>query len=94
MTYKVDWKGATPGWVDRVLVLWEEDDARPPDREGPNQALRRMSGLWGPVDAAREEPTARVDVDDQTFALYRGGWVKGYSCGLGFVGVVVEEVET
>lgn len=94
MNYKVDQKKpADRLWHDRVLVVWEEDDARSPDRERNKDALRRISGRFGFIDPDKEAHLLCADVDDTTHYLYRGGWVLGWSCGLGFVGVLVKETE-
>lgn len=70
-------------WQQRVLVLWDEDDALTPDRERGATALRRFAGPYV------GDALARVDEGDTTYRLYPGGWVLGCSCGLDFVGVVV-----
>ena len=71
-------------WADRVLILWQEDDALPPDREMANGAFRRITGE-DPERASK----ASVDYGDSGMFLKDFGWVLGWSCEGGFVGVVV-----
>lgn len=75
------------GWHRRVLILWEEDDARPPDREVATEAFARIFKTHH-----TDRMSAYAEEDDACYSLLLGhGAVIGYSCGLGFVGVLVKE---
>ena len=71
-------------WQDRIAILWEEDDARTPDRERGSTAFCRMRDSF-----ATMKIVARKDWGDSVAILYEDGWVDGGSCGLDWVGVVV-----
>lgn len=76
-------------WWNRVVVVWEEDDALVPDREKVHQAFARICGsAW-----SRDTALARHDGGDTISVLHPGGWVTGACCGLGFVGVVAVVLE-
>jgi hypothetical protein len=83
------YKDRLEGWQDRIVVLWREDDARPPDREMSEAAFERIFGSrFDRAEAVGEEHNggdwfARVD---------RYGHVLGDSCEGGFVGIVAEVV--
>ena len=97
--YKIDHRsptcmekqGATP-WNERILILWEEDDARPPGRETSNQAFSR---IFHCTLNEQYRTLHRRDIHneqgDTIMSLFTDGRVCGSSCGLGFVGVVVME---
>lgn len=74
-------------WYERILILWEEDDARPPDRERGPEALSRISGQRQLV----KQRSYRPDDDDWCADMYNGGWVLGQAPDGAFVGVVVRE---
>lgn len=78
-----------PDWHRHVLILWDEDDALVPDRERTREALVRISGL-----AVYNDPIDRKVEGDTSFALYSSGWIEGNSCGLGWVGVLVDTFPT
>lgn len=73
---------------DKMLILWEEDDACVPDRERVGPAFYRISNINPQLKGYYDVIT--VDLGSITFEIYDGGWVKGYADGLGFVGVLVE----
>jgi len=83
---------ATTPWHDRILVLWEEDDAtRGQDwendgHENADRAFERITGHDPSVLSVLEA----VDWGDAGGSLHRGGWVLGWSCEGGSVGVVVD----
>ena len=72
-------------WQDRVLVLWEEDDARPADRERSNAALERITGI-----RPGTSPIHVINQGDQFVAFYTHGWVSGANCDGGWIGVLTE----
>lgn len=76
------------GWHDRIVVLWREDDARPPDRETSYPAFERIFGS-APHKASS---ISQYDGGDWFAALFDGGRVLGYSFEGGFVGIVAELV--
>lgn len=81
--------GRFQDWHRRTVVLWREDDAGVPDRETPDRAFERIRGLpRTPALEVREE-------GDSLWCLHPGGWVLGYTSGLGFVGIVIyhEEIQ-
>lgn len=72
-------------WFDRLLVLWEEDDAPVLDKERTGQAFERISGR--PVGAW----VAKVQVGDHAAYLHRNGWVHCIYPEGGCVAVVIKE---
>ena len=70
------------GWIGKVVVLWEEDDAPVPDKEKTATAFKRISGCI-------EKPLHTIDNGDEFISFYRGGWVKSINCEGGWVGVLV-----
>jgi hypothetical protein len=70
----------------RMLTLWEEDDARPVDREMADQAYERITGR----KLAHDKPIDTYDGGDWGAKLFRGGWVLIHSCEGGAVAVVVK----
>lgn len=73
-------------WYNRVVVVWEEDDAMVPDREMGTAAFARIAG----TSTMRGGNIDEYDGGDTIMTLYRGGWVRGASCGLAFVGHVAK----
>ena len=72
-------------WNEHCLVLWEEDDALPADREHGEVAFMRISGIRGKPNRIQ-----RIVEDDTVTDFYRGGWIWGYNAGLSWVGVLVK----
>jgi hypothetical protein len=72
-------------WLDDVTVIWEEDDATrmDPSAEKPMQAYARITG----EDFSSREVVDEADMGDGSAKLMMGGWVFGYTCEGGFVGV-------
>ena len=71
-------------WRDRCLVLWEEDDARPPDRERGPDALTRFSGMH----KNHTDPVHVLDLSEESVMFYRGGWVLGHTCEGAWLGIM------
>lgn len=87
--YTVVTDDAPDNWIDHVVWLWHEDDARPVDRERVCDAFRRITGHHN-----RDlHKVAYFDGGDCMATLYRGGWVSGSSCEGGLVGVLIEVLE-
>ncbi len=80
---------AIEGWEDRIVVIWEEDDARPPDREMAHSAFKRIFRQT----ADEHGLVAMTDNRDWQVKLYRCGRVIGFTCEGGFVGIVAELVQ-
>lgn len=72
-------------WVDQIVWLWMEDDARPPDREMAPGAFNRIFGRR----YKHETKITVADDGDYSFALYASGRVLGHTCEGGLVGVLV-----
>lgn len=75
-----------PGWQDRVVTLWMEDDAPVPDKETTGAALCRFMGTPHP-GAFMEE----IDGGDTFTRLYPGGWVETIYPEGGEIGVVFKK---
>lgn len=89
MRFKIERNPAPSGdWPDRVLVVWEEDDAPVPDKE-------RLGAAWVRITGHRLEraPLRVVDRGDWIASLYPDGWVRIASCEGGAVGVVVQALD-
>lgn len=72
-------------WLDDVTILWEEDDAtrNDPSAEKPMQAYARITREdFFPYNVLDE-----ADLGDGAAKLMKSGWVIGYTCEGGFVGV-------
>ena len=70
-----------------LVTVWEEDDARPPDRESIYDAWERFTGR----DYVGDKPTDYQDNrGDWVATLYRGGWVTICSCEGTAIAVLVE----
>lgn len=70
-------------WHERIVILWEEDDAKPPDREMADGAFKRIFGR------APDKKVIRAhDGGDWYATLLPRGRVIGYSFQGGFVGIL------
>jgi len=78
-------KDLPENWQDLVLELWEEDDARPPDRERGADAFRRFANQPTP-----NKPIATYYGGDYVLCVYRGGWVTGQYPEGAVVGVLIK----
>jgi hypothetical protein len=76
-------------WHERVAILWEEDDALTPDREGAGAAFERIVGQSDRVLSVARH----VDLGDCSMTLFTNGWVLGLDCSGGFVGRLCEVFE-
>jgi hypothetical protein len=78
-------------WHERVLVLWEEDDATlsDPSAEKPEAALARIGGLNQAVLFRCRLDMREPEGCDYWLELYEGGWVLGHTPSGGFVGCVI-----
>lgn len=77
-------------WVDRVVILWEEDDClrHDPDAERAKDAAHRMFRF--DRKSGTNRILARADFGDSGYDLYSGGIVICWSYQGGSVGVLVE----
>lgn len=75
-------------WRDRLLVIWSEDDAGTYDRERPDQAFDRLSGLRG----AAALPIETLDEGDCFVKLYQEGWVVMHMPEGGCIAVVIKPI--
>lgn len=77
-------------WVDRVVILWEEDDClrHDPDAERAAGAAYRMFRF--DLESSSHRVLARHDYGDAGYVLYSGGYVIGWSYMGGSVGILVE----
>lgn len=81
-----------PDWHDRVLVLWEEDDAL---RDDPS--AEHIAGAWErhvghPYNERSRHargPLAEWDGGDSGETVYEGGWVIGWTPDGNYLGRVV-----
>lgn len=73
-------------WRDRLVVIWEGDDAPVPDKERVDSAFRRISGF----STGYHKPVLKVDEGDEFVYFYREGWVKAVDCEGGWVGVLLK----
>jgi hypothetical protein len=69
-------------WHDRLVKLWEEDDAPVPDKELTREAFVRIAGH-------HNIEIHKIDDGDAFYYFYMRGWVKCVSCDGGYVGVLV-----
>lgn len=76
-------------WEDRLVVLWEEDDARPPGGETVAQAMKR---IFNRDIKFLGNPVAKADWDDAGGNLYYDGIFVGWSCQGDFISILVVEV--
>lgn len=76
-------------WPSRMVRVWEEDDARTPDRERIEAAWKRMRGR----DLRNADRTGSYDGGDLSAHLHWDGWIEGYSCEGEFIAVVAEVYE-
>lgn len=86
------------GWMGRVVVLWEEDDAtrNDPDAEKAHQAWGRLfCGPYSNLSAwSRREVVATFDGGDVLYELSRGGRVLIKSYDGHQIGVLAKLKET
>ena len=77
-------------WENHIVILWEEDDARPEDRERITSAWKKITGhdkKW------RGDAIAIVDRGDWGARLYSNGYVDIYSCEGEALGILAEIFE-
>lgn len=79
---------ASKEWDKRVVILWEEDDAtrQDPTAEKPQQAFERITKRR----YDQHEVIEHLDMGDGFMNLTRWGWVLGYTCDGGFVGMLTK----
>ena len=73
----------------RLVVLWEEDDARAPGRETGREAFKRITQRSPDFHV----PLLRVDLAEShqdMFTVYHDGWVIGHTPEGDYVGVLVD----
>lgn len=81
-----------PDWHDRVIVLWEEDDAlrSDPTAEHIAQAWERHVGHpYNERSRHERGPLAEWDGGDSGETVYEGGWVIGWTPDGSYLGRVV-----
>jgi hypothetical protein len=78
-------------WPERVLILWEEDDAtlNDPSAEKRGAAFARISGIEQATISRSSIASFEPEGSDFWMQLYRGGWVLGHTQSGGFVGCIV-----
>ncbi|HVE14327.1 MAG TPA: hypothetical protein VNI01_13085 [Elusimicrobiota bacterium] len=72
-----------PEWVRTSVTIWQEDDARTPDRERRHEAWRRLFGCEIPD---RKDAIEMWDGGDTFLYLHENGRIDGYS----FEGELIE----
>ena len=73
-------------WQQRILWLWQEDDAPVPDKEKTNSAFARISNMHHSKGIIGVH-----DYEDYVYTIHVGGWVRRFDYDGGRVGVLVTE---
>jgi hypothetical protein len=77
-------------WSNRIVTIWEEDDAPVPDKERFSHAWERIRG--DKYDEKRMHSSsviATYDGGDWYVRLHPYGWVSGGTCSGAFIGIIV-----